>query len=229
VVADTYQLSSTTFVPPSGLPELLEATDELMPEGVRAVKTDIEAFSLKRRRAVARSIVAASTAAGVTVGAVPIPISDALILTPIETAEVNALATLYGIGKGSSSKKLLNTILEVGTVSTAAKAAISALKAVPGINVAASVINAAIAGSIVAAIGEATMRVFERIYVGEKTLDDTEWVKRALESSLSKDFIARGTKVLGKLSGVSAGKDQKADIAGLLVGAFSRKSGESDE
>jgi uncharacterized protein (DUF697 family) len=228
VVADTYQLSSTTFVPPSGLPELLEATDQLMPEGVRAVKTDIEAFTLKRRRAVARSIVAASTAAGVTVGAVPIPISDALILTPIETAEVNALATLYGIGKGSSSKKLLNTILEVGTVSTAAKAAISALKAVPGINVAASALNAAIAGGIVAAIGEATMRVFERIYLGEKTIDDTEWVQRMLESSLSKDFIARGTKVLGKISGGSAGKDQKADIAGLLVSAFARKSEEAD-
>ena len=72
------------------------------------------------------------------------------------------------------------------------------------------------------------MRVFERIYLGEKTIDDTEWVQRMLESSLSKDFIARGTKVLGKISGGSAGKDQKADIAGLLVSAFARKSEEPD-
>ena len=37
----------------------------------------------------------------------------------------------------------------MGTVSTAAKAAISTLKAIPGINIAASALNAIIAGSIV--------------------------------------------------------------------------------
>ena len=223
VVADTYQLSETTFVAPEGIPQLIEATGEAMPEGTRAAAKDIEAFTLKRRRAVARSIIAASAAAGVTVGAVPIPISDALILTPIETAEVNALATLYGIGKGSASKRLMSTMLEVGTVSTAAKAAISALKAVPGINVAASVLNAAIAGSIVVAMGEGATRIFERIYLGEKTIDDTEWVQKALESQLSKDLIAKGTKVLGGLSGATAGKDQKKAIAGLLASAFAEK------
>ena len=191
-----------------------------MPEGVRAASGDIAEFTLRRRRSVARGIIAASTAAGITVGAVPIPISDALILTPIETGLINALATLYGIGKGSTSKKLFNTILEVGTVSTVAKAAIGALKAIPGINLAASVVNAAIAGSIVVAIGEGTMRVFERIYMGEKTLDDTEWVRGFLESRMSRDLIAQGTKVVGKLSGVEAGTDQKKALASLLLEAF---------
>lgn len=223
VVASTYQLDEQNFVAPEGIPELIAATNEVMPEGVRAAGEDIADFSLKRRRSVARSIVAASATAGVAVAAIPMPISDALILTPIETAEINALATLYGIGKGSASKKLLSTILEVGTVSTAAKAAISALKAVPGINVAASVLNAAIAGSIVAALGEGTMRVFERIYLGEKSLDDTEWVRSFLESRLSKDLISGGTKVLGKLSGKGTAKDQKAALAGLLAGAFAQE------
>jgi hypothetical protein len=108
----------------------------------------------------------------------------------------------------------------VGTVSTVAKAAIGALKAIPGINLAASVVNAAIAGSIVAAIGEGTMRVFERIYMGEKTLDDTEWVRGFLESRMSRDLIAQGTKVVGKLSGVEAGTDQKKALASLLLEAF---------
>ena len=220
VVASTYQLDETTFVAPEGIPELIEATNEAMPEGVRAASGDIAEFTLRRRRSVARGIIAASTAAGITVGAVPIPISDALILTPIETGLINALATLYGIGKGSTSKKLFNTILEVGTVSTVAKAAIGALKAIPGINLAASVVNAAIAGSIVAAIGEGTMRVFERIYMGEKTLDDTEWVRGFLESRMSRDLIAQGTKVVGKLSGVEAGTDQKKALASLLLEAF---------
>ena len=228
VVADTYHLSETTFVAPEGIPELIEETGSAMPEGILASGKDIATFSTRRRRSVARSIVAASVAAGVAVGAVPIPISDALILTPIETAEINALATLYGIGKDSASKKLLATILEMGTVSTAAKAAISALKAVPGINVAASMLNAAIAGSIVAALGEGTIRIFERIYLGEHTLDDTEWAKKALESQLSQDLIARGTQALGRLSGVSSvsSKNQKKAIAGLLVKAFMNRDSE---
>ncbi len=229
VVASTYQLDETTFVAPEGIPELIEATNEAMPEGVRAASGDIAEFTLRRRRSVARGIIAASTAAGITVGAVPIPISDALILTPIETGLINALATLYGIGKGSTSKKLFNTILEVGTVSTVAKAAIGALKAIPGINLAASVVNAAIAGSIVAAIGEGTMRVFERIYMGEKTLDDTEWVRGFLESRMSRDLIAQGTKVVGKLSGVEAGTDQNKALASLLLEAFRQDEGKATE
>lgn len=223
VVAATYQLSESTFVPPEGIPELIAATNEIMPEGLKAATDDIATFALRRRRAVARSIVAASVAAGMTVGAVPIPISDALILTPIETAEINALATLYGIGKGSAQKKFFNTILEVGTVSTVAKGAISALKAVPGINVAASVLNAVIAGSIVAAIGEGTMRAFERVYLGEKSLDDTEWIKRFMESRLSKDLIAQGTKVLGQVSEGDTEKHSKQAVAKLLTSAFAGK------
>ena len=94
VVADTYQLSDTAFVPPEGIPQLIEATNEAMPEGIRVVGSDISAFTLKRRRAVARSIVAASTAAAVAVGAIPIPISDALIPTPIETNEITNLYSM---------------------------------------------------------------------------------------------------------------------------------------
>ena len=223
VVADTYQLDETTFVAPEGIPELIAATNEAMPEGVRAAGEDIASFSLKRRRAVARSIVAASATAGVAVGAVPLPFSDALILTPIESALVNALATLYGIGKGSTAKKLMGTILEVGTVSTAARAAISALKAVPGVNVGASVLNAAIAGSIVAAIGEGTMRVFERIYVGDKSIDDLDWARELVESRLSKELVAQGTKIVGKLSGVSAGADPLKAVVALISEAIASK------
>ena len=224
VVAETYQLSDTTFVSPEGIPQLIEATNEAMPEGIKAVGADIAAFTLKRRRAVARSIVAASTAAGIAVGAIPIPISDALILTPIETNEVNALATLYGIGKGSASKKLLTTVLEVGTVSTAARTAISALKAIPGLNVGASALNAVIAGSIVAGMGEGTIRIFERIYQGEHTIDDVEWAQKALESHLSREFVEKATGAIAKASGSEVsnvtGKEQRKALAKLLTKAL---------
>lgn len=224
VVASTYSLSDTAIVAPAGIPELIDATVEALPEGLQASDKDIADFALRRKRSVARGIVAASAAAGAAVGAVPIPISDALILTPIETSMVGALSKLYGIGDDSSSKMLFATILEAGTVSTAAKGAISALKAVPGINLAASVLNAAIAGSIVAAIGEGSTRIFERISCGEKTIDDVEWVRKFLESRLSKEMVAKGTKLLGQVpSGESANK-QRTDLIKLLGSAIKESS-----
>lgn len=222
VVSTTFQLDERTFVAPQGIPELIAATNDAMPDGVRAAGGDIANFALKRRRAVARSIVAAATAAGVAVAAVPIPIADAMLLTPIEGAMVSALATLYGINNDSTSKLLFETILEVGTVSAAAKALISALKAVPGINLGAGALNAVIAGSIVIAIGEGTSAVFERIYAGEKTLDDTEWARDVVESGLSRDVISRGAKVLSKVAALKprSGKSQRRVIVKLLGEVF---------
>ncbi len=217
VVASTYHLNSTTFVSPSGVPELIQTTAELLPEGVRAAEKDIASFGLKRKRSMAHAIIAASTAAGVTVGAVPIPIADAMILTPIETGMIGALAKLYNVGSDSASKAMLATILEAGTVSTAAKAAISALKAIPGINLAASVLNAAIAGSVVVTIGEGSAYVFERIYRGEKTIDDVEWAQQLIESKVSKELVSKGTKLLGEVSGSGNAGSQRSSIVSILT------------
>ena len=101
--------------------------------------------------------------------------------------------------------------MEVGTVSTAAKAVISGLKAIPGVNLAAGIVNAIIAGSFVAAIGEGTIYAFEQVYLGKKTVEDIDWIKKVMESKLSTEFIEKVTlaakqitentdkKVIGKI------------------------------
>lgn len=189
VVASTYVLNESAYAPPEGIAELIDATNELMPEGIKAGKSDISEFILNRKRAMAHGITGLSTTAAVIVGAVPIPIADAAILAPIELALVNALGQIYGINKDEESKKFLNSIVEVGTVSLAAKSAISSLKAIPGLNVGASVINAIIAGSIVAALGEGSIYAFEQVYLGKKSLSDIDWVKGLIESRLSSQFV----------------------------------------
>ena len=128
VIAESFYLSDTVFAPPEGIMELVDKTNELMPDGKR-ISSDV----------------VASTAAAATVGAVPVPFPDALLLQPLEVAEINGIAAIYGIRKGEQAKLLKNTIVEVGTISTAARAAISALKAIPGIGLATSVLNAVIA------------------------------------------------------------------------------------
>ena len=219
VVASTYVLNDTAYAAPEGITELIDATNELMPEGVKAAEKDIFKFILNRKRGLSQSIVGVATAAGVVVGAIPIPFADAIILTPIEVAEINALARVYGINKNEKSKLFFDSIVEVGTVSAVAKAAISGLKAIPGINLAASVINAIIAGSFVAAIGQGTIYAFEQVYTGKKTLDDIDWLKKVIESKLSTELLEKVKTVTEKISD----NTDKKEIGKTIMSIFAPK------
>ncbi len=218
VVASPYVLNESAFAPPYGIPELIEKTIALLPEGKQASVIDVNNYKLQRRRVMAQSVIGAATTTGVVVGAVPIPFPDALILSPTEIAEVSAISSIYGIPKNDKSKAFINTIIQVGTVSAVAKAAITALKAIPGINLAASVLNAVIAGSMVAAIGEGSVYAFEQVYLGKKSLDDLDWVEKLIESKLTKGFIEKITKVLEE---VADGADKK-QIAKAIIKAFKK-------
>jgi uncharacterized protein (DUF697 family)/GTP-binding protein EngB required for normal cell division len=206
VVAETYVLNDTAYAAPEGITELIDATNELMPEGVKAGAVDIATFKLSRKRAMAHGVVGTSTAMAVTVGAIPIPFPDAAVLGPIEVLEVNTLAQIYGINKTEESKPFLNSIIEVGAVSVVAKQAIVALKAIPGVNLGASVLNAIIAGCIVAALGEGTIYAFEQVYLGKKSLADIDWVKGLIESKLSSQLVDLVKEVVDGIGKNSDGK-----------------------
>ena len=219
VVAQTLIINedANLYAPPEGITELIDATNELLPEGKRAAEADISAFKLNRKRALAHSIVGVATTSATVVGAVPIPFPDALILSPVELAEINALARVYEINKNEESKEFLNSIVEVGTVGTAAKATINALKAIPGINIGAATINAIIAGSIVAALGEGSIYAFEQVYLGKKTVADTEWVKKIIESKLSVEFIEKVAEGIKKATDENDVKGVVQDILKQLI------------
>lgn len=188
VVAEIYQLNDTAYAAPEGITELIDITNELIPEGVQACERDIASFKLSRKRAMAQSVVGTVATSATVVGAVPIPVADAMVLAPLELAEVNAIAKIYGIKNNEESKRFLNSIVEVGTVSLAAKALISSLKVIP---VAGSVLNAIVAGSIVTALGEGSIYVFEQIYLGKHTVEEIDWVKKVIESKLTSEFVEK--------------------------------------
>lgn len=216
VVAESYKINQNIIVPQCGVIELIDVTNNLLDEGKRAGKKDIKNFKLKRMRAFAQSISVFSVTSGAVVGAIPIPFSDAVILSSIEVAEVNSIAYIYGIYKGEEANQLFNTIVEVGTVSMAAKTVISALKAIPGINLSASVLNSLMAGGIIAAIGEGSIYVFEQIYLGNKSISDIDWIKEIIESKLSSQLI---NKLIILAHQISDQTDKK-NIAQIILGAF---------
>lgn len=216
VVASTFILNDNAYAPPEGITELIDVTCELMPEGIKAAQTDIANFKLSRKRAFSQSIVAVATTSGIVVGAVPIPFPDAAILGPVEIAEVNSLAMVYNIHSDEKSKKFLNSIIEAGTVGITAKAAISTLRAIPGINVGATVLNSLIAGCIIAALGEGTIYAFEQVYLGKKTTEDLDWVKKLIESKFASQFMEKVSNAVSKLTNMSDAKDISKIVSELF-------------
>ena len=206
-------LNENAFAAPEGIEDLVEVTNSLLPEGIRAAKDDMASFKLKRKRALAQSIVAAATTGGVVVGAVPVPVPDTAILVPTEMAMITAVAHVYGIKKDERANEFFTTMIGAGTVSLAAKTALTALKAIPGVNIGAAVLNAVVAGCIVAALGEGSIFAFEQVLLGKKTLDDIDWVTKVIESKLSNQFIEKVSNVIKK---VSENADSKTIVEAVL-------------
>lgn len=225
VVAQEFLIDENTFVAPDGISELIDKTNELMPDGLKYAKHDLDSFILNRKRALAHAVVTTATASAVAIAAVPLPFSDAFLITPIEIAEINAIASIYEIGKTEKSKRFLNSIVDVGAVSLAAKTLISALKLVPGINIAVGVLNALVAGVIVSVLGEGAIYAFEQVYLGYKTIDDIDWVHNLIESKLSDTIIEKIKPILEKLKDNPSKEEILCVVQELVSAIFNNKKG----
>ncbi|MCR5272332.1 MAG: GTP-binding DUF697 domain-containing protein [Lachnospiraceae bacterium] len=219
VVAKTFVINEDAFASPDGIEELVEKTNELMPLGIQAAEQDIDSFLLGRKRALAHSIAVAATTSGAVTTAVTLPITDAVILSGIEYAEVRAIAQVYGIKKDNRSVDFISEIVKAGTVSTAARGLISALKAVPGINIAAGTLNGIIAAVFVFAIGEGSVYAFEQVYLGKRSLSDLTWIRQFMEEKLSEETAGRITDALSAINDSM----EIADIIKIVIGAMTRK------
>lgn len=220
VVAEQYVIDDKTHVPVEGVSELIDLTNDLLPEGKRAAKKDIADYILNRKRVFAHGTTTLATTAAVLECALPIPLADGLMLQPTELVEINALASIYEIGKDEKSNNFKNSIIDVGTVGTVAQGIISAIKAIPGINIAGVVLNSIVGGSIVAALGEGSIYVFEQIYLGNKTVDDIDWMKKIMESEYGSKVASKLKEIIDKLPENANSKDVAKIIEEVLSGIF---------
>ncbi len=218
VVAMPFVISEDYMIPQSGLEYLIDYTMRVIPEGSEAKQKAIENFKLKRKRMWAQSIVLASTGSAATIGAVPIPFPDGALLAPLEAAEIRSIAKVYGIEGGTDSDNLIRMLVEMGTAGLVAKTILSGLKAIPAVNIAADILNAIVAGSIVAAIGEGSQIVFEQIYLGNKSITDTEWVKNLMETTVGKTIAGNVDEIVRILQ--NKGKISMSDVLVIIKRVF---------
>lgn len=149
-----------------GLQELLDATFRGAPAGVAHAITAAQRIDFDRKRERAEAAIKVATGAATTAGASPIPFSDAAVLVPIQLTMMASIAVTYGI---SIERSTAASIAATAAATTAGRTLVGNLiKFVPGAGTAvAGTINATVAGTFTYAIGQAWVRVCERLARGE--------------------------------------------------------------
>ena len=186
----------------------------------------------KKRRTQARRMIAGTAAGAAVVGAVPIPIADSALLVPLQLHMLTRIAKIYGMEKDSTENAVIDNIIKVGATTMAGRTILSALKGVPGIHLAASVLNALVAGTVTYAAGEISAMVFEGIQRGtidpktidwaryievlyrEKMPEYTELIQEALEKRSAEDVVKNLVKILGRKEKKDSDSGMQNDAGG---------------
>lgn len=156
-------------LPSRGLDVLVNATDEVMPEGKKNAFAAAQKADLKLKKNKAHSaIIAASISAGVA-GASPIPFSDAVILIPIQTSMIVGITIAMGLSleKAAMSSIVASALGCSAATFTGRMVVANLLKFIPGGGtLAGDVISAATATSLTVALGKTYLETIASLIEG---------------------------------------------------------------
>ena len=199
---------------PRGIEELIRTTEAHLDEAFRDSEEAVYRYDLKRKKLNAQALTALATSSAAIVGAVPLSLPDSVVLTTMETGLISAIAKIYKVDrKDDLTQKIMSRIIEAGAASMAAKMVLNRLKLIPGVaNIAADVLNAVVAGTIVFGIGEASAVIMEKVYLGEIDEENLDWVNKIVNGQMG----AVASKV-AKLVTDNGGKIRVKDVIESLV------------
>ena len=178
-----------------GIEELLEITRQVLPEGAkRAYANALDAKykqAMKIKRAEAEKIIKQTQAASFGAAFIPIPMSDAVALIPIEISMMARITAVYGVDLTEHLIKTIATsLVSIGGATFAGRAIVSnLLKFIPGVGTA---IGGAIGGATATAltwmIGQAYIALMEHICEGGVNIEEisSDKVKDFLENEMQK-------------------------------------------
>lgn len=144
------------LLPPFGLPDLVKATEEVLPEATRAAFDAAQRVDITRKRSRALKIAAGASGTAATAAVTPIPVADAAAVFAINVGMIAGIAATMGV---AMTRKNLMTLAAsmLGALAAAAGGRMIAgelLKFIPGFgSVAGGAINAGTAGSATYGLG----------------------------------------------------------------------------
>ncbi|MBF2089537.1 MAG: 50S ribosome-binding GTPase [Synechococcales cyanobacterium K44_A2020_017] len=153
---------------PTGLDVLVTATIEVVPEGLKRAFTAAQKVDMELKKTQSHAIVAGATASALSLAAIPIPFSDAIVIVPIQVGMLAGISATFGL---SMDKSLLSTLLGsiiAGTGGTLVRRSIVSglLKMIPGAgSMVGGTIAATTAAAITTAFGEAYIAVLDKLFL----------------------------------------------------------------
>ena len=160
------------IIPASGLEDLVEATNEVLPEAIKNAFVAAQQIDLELKKKSARKAIAGAVAAGVAACAIPLPLADSAALAPIEIGMLASISHIMGL---ETSRAFLSTLVSsaIGvTIATVTGKAIvtGLLKLIPGLGtLAGGMIGAAVATTMITAMGEAYIAAVIRMQASGNT------------------------------------------------------------
>jgi uncharacterized protein (DUF697 family) len=129
-----------------------------------------------------RAVVVAASAAAAGAAAAPVPMADAMLLRPIQLGMLAGITAIFGLElSNDQTRGLLRAAVGQGSMELAGKRLVKELSArVPGGNV----INAAVAGALTGALGEAYVRLCAEVLrrkAAGRPMPDPEMVEFLME------------------------------------------------
>jgi uncharacterized protein (DUF697 family)/GTP-binding protein EngB required for normal cell division len=163
-----------------GLEELVRTTDDVLPEAVRRAFVNAQGVVIELKADQARALVIAASAAAAAAAAAPVPLSDAMLLKPIQLGMLAGITAVFGLELSKDQTRgLLQAAVGQGAIEQAGKRLVKELGArVPGGNV----INAAVAAGLTGALGEAYIRLCAELLRRDARMPDGEMVAFLMEA-----------------------------------------------
>jgi uncharacterized protein (DUF697 family)/GTPase SAR1 family protein len=148
-------------IEPTGLEELVRRTEQILPKAVKGAFVNAQGVVIALKVRYARAVVAASAAAAAAVGAAPIPVSDAVVLMPVQVGMLGGITAVFGIEMSAqtATRLVVGLVGEGGVSQVGRRMAAGLLKVIPGV----SVVSAGVASALTAALGEAHIQLCSEI------------------------------------------------------------------
>lgn len=196
VLAEAYDIGdedNVFLIEPYGLDKLVDATCEVLPEGVRRAFNNAQKVNLDSKVKEARKWMARYTATTGAIGVSPIPFSDAPLLVGAQLTMLAHITVIFGL---SIEKSLLTAIIGsvagISGTTLGGKTLVSnLLKFIPGIGtVAGGLISASVASMMTIALGSAYISVLKYIVEEENKGNEVtvENIKEKMRESYKKEI-----------------------------------------
>lgn len=174
VLAEDYEIDGREPLRSYGLDELIRVMGEVLPDELKYTLQNVQNVALSEKKRHAQAAVTTATVFAADEGASPIPFSDLAFLIPTQLGMIASITVIFGfkVNRRTMRAFLLSTLAAGGGTLLGEYAVKELLKYIPVLGAVAGGISAATAGFITAALGRAYIRIMERIFKGEMSIND---------------------------------------------------------